>query len=224
MLNQISQLSQQGSKAMKSSTSLMTLSLLVILSAALQTTPTSATEGELVIYDSGNSVRELHYILPFTLARPYIYQWSAEHQSVSEGYILILAVDPEFAEPRQTDLPVLFVGDIPAELTNGGYESGNMIVIVPGPVDLTTSPVFFGSKDLPEQITRNRGRQVRQTALAAGIKPFTSDQINNALSKSALELQASDSMALYRTVADLIEQYAPTETDLINQYRLVPID
>jgi len=203
---------------MKSTRRLYQYILLILILGTSLTSLASSDDAELIITTPGDSVRDLLYIQPFVLSEPYQYQFSADHQLVSSGKILVISVDPELAKPRQADLPVLFVGDTPAELTNWGYETGNMIIIAPGDVDLAVTPIFFGSMMLPEQITKERGQEELASATALGIRPFTEIQIENALGRSAHPLRADNIVALYESIAALIEQYSPSETDLINQY------
>jgi hypothetical protein len=166
-----------------------------------------------------DAVSDLLYSRPFTLTEAYAYTWLRGQPLINSGHILVLAVDPEVARPRQVDVPVLYAGDTPAHLTNTGFPSGHMIVIVPEWIDLHTVPVYFGSTELPERIDRVRGQGEMQAARARGAKPFTPDQLAVASAMGGDTLAVADPVALMRAVADLIEIYAPEEHELAEIYR-----
>jgi len=158
------------------------------------------------------------------LEQPYTYTWSLEKPAVSEGLIVVLEVDPELARPRQVDMPVLFVGPRPAELANVGYPSGRMIVIVPGPLDLTQVPIYFGSTILPEQVDAEHGAQEMAEALASGIRPFESSRIEVARSRGGAPLRVRSIEGIYRSIADLIDTHAPDEAERAADYRRMPAE
>jgi hypothetical protein len=173
----------------------------------------------LIITDKGDSVRELLFVQQFKLAEPYSYEWSAHRREVTEGYLLVLAVDPQFCTLRQTDVPVLFVGDTPAEVANFGVNSGNLIALVPGPIDLSVSLMFFGSFELPERIDQIRGQAELGLAGQLGITPFTANEIGRAADASEPVITFESREMLHSALGDLIEQYSPEELELANQYR-----
>ena len=77
------------------------------------------------------------YARTFTLDEGFQFQWNNEQAEVKTGTLLVLKVNPDLVFPRQMAEPVLYVGDQTAERINHGYESGHVIAIVPGEVDLT---------------------------------------------------------------------------------------
>ncbi len=183
----------------------------------------AAQEADVPVAPRGSvgSVIGLLYARPFTLQTPYRYEWTAEKPEITSGYLLVLEVDKELARPRNIGVPVLYVGETPAELANVGYESGLMIVIAPGAVDLETTPVFFGSEQLPERVDGARGRLEREAAAAIGIVPFPESMVDRAIEAGGETLAARDSEDLYLAIADLIDAYSPDETDRAAIYRIV---
>jgi hypothetical protein len=165
------------------------------------------------------AVSDLVYARPFVLRESYPYTWLSEQPLISAGHLLVLAVDPEVARPRQVDVPILYAGDTPAQLTNTGFPSGYLIVVVPDWIDLRVSPVFFGSTGLPEQIGRAYGQREMETAVARGVEPFATERLAAAEAEGGDTLLADDAVALMRAVADLIEIYAPEEQELAEIYR-----
>ena len=170
--------------------------------------------------DNGGAVRELLYARPFEVNDPFTYWWTAERPEIGAGYILVVAVDPEFAKPRQVDMPVLYVGHTPAQLTHVGYESGHLVVIVPATVNLATDPIFFGSLELPERVDAARGAQEMAAALTLGIRPVAEDKLSAALAAGGETLREVDLEGVMLTVADLIDEYAPDESEVAESYRL----
>jgi hypothetical protein len=170
---------------------------------------------------SADSVRDLVYARPFALERPYVYDWTRERAEVAFGYILVVTVDPAFAQPRQVDMPVLYVGDTPAQITNIGYESGHLIVIAPGEIDLTEVPIFFGSTELPERVDRVRGRLEMEAALEVGVRAFASQRVAEAYEAGGDTLRVARIEELLLTIADLIEIYAPDESEAAEIYRML---
>lgn len=207
----------------------ISLSLILAL-ALLSVLPglASAADDEgsaaLQLADDGTGVRGLLYARPFTLEEPYRYLYVKEQPEITSGYILVLEVDPRLAQPRQTDMPVLFVGDRPAELASSGAESGRVIVLVPGDTDLAESPLFYGSMELPERIDRARGMQERDLALSSGITAPTAEEVEAALLAGGEPLGARSIDGVYRALADLILTYSPQEAELAEIYRLIPAE
>jgi len=88
---------------------------------------------------------------PFTLAEPTTHYYRSEQPSFDRGTLLVLQTDPEMLIRRQTAEAVLYVGAETATRVNNGDESGYLVAYVPGEVDLSTAPVYFGEPALPEQ-------------------------------------------------------------------------
>ena len=58
---------------------------------------------------------------------------------------------------------------------NQGDESGYVIAVVPGEVDLTKDPIWFGTPDLPERVNAATIKAEREQADKAGIKPISAE-------------------------------------------------
>ncbi len=167
------------------------------------------------------AVAELVYARPFTLSNGYKYDWNKERPTVTSGTLLVLKVNPDLVVPRQLAEPVLYVGNQTAQRLNHGHESGHVIAIVPGEVDLTQTPIWFGSPDLPERVDANMVQTERALADAANIQPFAAEQVQAAAAKGGERLEVSDLYTLLRDhVAELVLQYSPQEKHLAEMWRL----
>lgn len=165
------------------------------------------------------AVQRLLYARPFRLQEPYVYSFLASQPAIAQGLLLVLEVDPEVAKPRQVDVPVLYAGDTPAHLTNTGYPSGRVVVIVPDWFDPAQAPVFFGSMELPERVERARGSQEQALAAGRGAGPFPRVEREAAFAAGGERLECRGSVELFLAVADLIDRYAPSESALADLYR-----
>lgn len=141
-------------------------------------------------------------VQPFALEQPYRYRWHADGRAVSEGLLLVLAVDAEVARPRQGPQPVLYVGDTPAERLSWSATAPWLVVLVPGPVDLARTPVYWGDETLPEQVDAAHGAAQLDLARAAGLAPLPP-------MAPAPMLRVTDVGALHQAVAPLVARWAP---------------
>lgn len=148
----------------------------------------------------------------FTLAQGYEYDWRVERPVVTSGTLLVLEVEPNAVYPRQVAQPVLYVGNQTAERLNVGFNSGKVIAIVPGTVDLATAPIWFGTPMLPEQVAENTIKVERHKADQAGIKAMGKEKAE--LLPKAAPLAAADKAALLVEAARLIRMYAADENEL----------
>lgn len=171
--------------------------------------------------DSGNSVKDLVYARAFTLEESYDYVWSAENLAIDSGYVLVFEVDREVAYQRQVDQPVLYVGTRPAEILNHGWEQGVVVAIVPD-VDLTSVPAFYGSVELPERVTAERGQAELAAAREIGVENLDAATVSRALTEGGAALQVASKDGLYRSVADVIELFSPGESERVADLRLIP--
>ncbi|HVP11624.1 MAG TPA: hypothetical protein VMV94_10600, partial [Phycisphaerae bacterium] len=109
-----------------------------------------------------------------------------------------------------------------AERVNIGNESGLVICLVPGKVDLKTAPIWFGTPQLPEQVDAATIKKERELAEKAGIKAFDAAKINPATEKGGKRLEARDRDELRRSLAPLVVEYAPKEQDLVKALETIP--
>jgi hypothetical protein len=164
------------------------------------------------------AVTDLVFARPFSLEKGFTYDWSMNHQLVRSGTLVVLKVDPALVYPRDSAEPVLYVGNQTAQRLNQGHESGFVIAIVPGDVDLTKDPIWFGTPGLPERVNANTIRSERALADKAQIRPFSANKIASLIQEP---LQATDLATLLREdIANLVLQYSPQETKLVETWRL----
>ncbi len=166
-------------------------------------------------------VDDIVYARPFTLEQGYKYIWSKERPWVSEGTLVVLKVDKALVYPREIAMPVLYVGNLPAERLNRGHESGFVIAIVPGQVDLRQTPIWFGAPNFPHMVDTAMANAQRELADKAGIKPFAQERIAAALAEGSQRTNAADQRALLRdVVSELILKYSPQEKQLAHEFRI----
>lgn len=154
-----------------------------------------------------SGIDDLLYARPFRLERGFRFQWSAEHPTVSEGLILVLDVPSELVYPRETAEPVLYVGGQPAQRVNRAYPSGRLIALVPGHVDLATTPIWFGAPELPERVDTRMAGEESARAAAAGIVAPRPAVVDAARLRGGSVLAVPDHDALQTALFDLYRQY-----------------
>lgn len=157
------------------------------------------------------AVRDVLYASPFTIAQPYHHDWRKERPLVQSGFLIVLNVNPDLVFPRQVAEPVLYVGSQTAERLNVGYPSGRVVALVPGPVDLTRDPIWFGTPQLPEQVDAATIQVERAKAEAAGITAKPPAALAAAFRQ---KVDVADKWALLREAGVLVQQYSPQETAL----------
>ena len=189
--------------------------------------PTPAKKGKLTESDkppaipaTPAAVADLVYARTFTLEKGFKFFWCKEKPNVTTGALLVLKVDKALVIPRAMPMPVLYVGDRTAQPINSGHKSGWVIAIVPGKVDLTRQPIWFGTPDLPSRVDAKKAKSERALADKAGIKPFSKEKVKAAQAKGGEQLTLTDMSALLRgVVASLIEEYSPDEKNLADDFR-----
>jgi hypothetical protein len=163
------------------------------------------------------SVKGVLFAQRFTLDTPYKNTWSKDRAKVSTGVLVVLEVDPAYVLPRNSLEPVLYAGNFTVHRLNHGYPSGRVIGIVPGNVDLTSAPIWFGSPELPERVTGSIVQAERARAERAGVKAFARASIS---SVERPAIAAKDLATLLRDVAtNLVYQYSPQEKELADSWR-----
>ena len=170
---------------------------------------------------------DLLYARPFVLEMGYTHYWRLEQPTVDAGYVLVLAVDPDLAVPRQTYEPVLYAGEQTVERVNTGRHEGYLVAVLPalrGPdglpeLDLESSMIWFGTPELPERVDAARIRTELALAFNEGVRPLPAAWIQAALAEGGPLLRAPDRPTLDRYLADLVERFAPQEVDLISGMR-----
>lgn len=170
------------------------------------------------------AVQGVEYARTFELGNGFRFTWDANQAQITEGTLLVLKVDPAYVLPRQTAEPVLYVGAQSAERINSGHESGYVVALVPGKVDLATTPIFFGTPELPESVTAEKAAAELAQAQAAGIQPFAAEPVKSAWQAGGRTLRAENHAELLRgEVSRLIVKYSPQEKNLADGYQLRPV-
>lgn len=159
---------------------------------------------------------ELVFVQPFALDRPGVHSLRAERPAYDRGQLVVLRADPERWLPRQGYESVLYAGAETARRVNVGHGSGHVVAIVPGDVDLSVEPIFFGAPELPERITAEEARRQRDGARAAGLPGALAAA---AAVEHAEPLHAEDEHGLFWHASTLVERYAPDERDLVDSLR-----
>ena len=153
----------------------------------------------------------------FVLDHAYSSAMRSDRPLVSAGYLVVVEADQELTVPRQGLGPVLFVGEWPVEVLNSGRGSGRVVAIVPVPLDLQASPIFYAVPDLlPESLPPSTARAL---AGAAGAALPTEEAVQAALEAGGSPAVLSDRYELRLRGADLIERYSPEESDVVSGLR-----
>jgi hypothetical protein len=166
---------------------------------------------------------KLLHVSTFQLELPTTHHWRAERPSYTRGSVLVLACDPEQVEPRQTAEPVLYVGSQTAERVNAGTTYGNLVVVVPetegsgGPFDPATTPIWFGSAELPERVDAARIAEERGETSTSRGAPGPAGDGRESGARVGLPMHLIDRVDLDRELANLVATYSPDEVDLVRQ-------
>ena len=165
------------------------------------------------------SVQRILVAQPFTVQTPFINDWSKERRQYTSGTLVVLETDGAYLVPRNATVsPVLYAGDTPVLRLNHGHLSGRVIGIVPGTVDLTTMPLWFGTPEFADGKTPETALADRRKTEQASMTPLPADQIRAA---RRTPVSATDLAALLRTTAaELVLQYSPQEEALAEIWRL----
>ena len=169
-------------------------------------------------------INGLLYAQALSVDEGFRFDWRKEKPTVFFGYILVIEVNPNLVYPRQTAEPVLYVGNQTAMRLNVGYVSGRVIAIVPGNQDLTRAEpdnpnltqtrIWFGTPQLPENVTANIIERERKLAEAKDIGQLLVQDVNQAFELGGRPLKAANLNELLREAAKLILRYAEDESKL----------
>lgn len=142
--------------------------VLLLLGAALAAPPAqfAAPTDVPVLSDDGTGVRAVVAAQRVTFTEAYRPAWRAEAEPVDSGWLVVLSVDPVLARQRQTWTPVLYAGATPVERLYMSADATCVVGLVTGPAKV---PFYFGSTQLPERVTPERGAAELAAAQAAGI-------------------------------------------------------
>ncbi len=149
---------------------------------------------------------------------PFRHTWRADRALYQDGWLLVIAGDPEALRPRQVRQPVLFVGAQVANRINSGAGSGKLVLIVPGDFRLADAPIFFGGDTLPEELQQPAIDAELVAAKAAGALPPSGPSLTNAV-RDGVQNYADDYRLRLRAI-ELVEQHAGDEEALIEAARV----
>jgi len=177
------------------------------------------------------AVRELVSAVPFRVEEPFTHAWRRERPAVRAGYLLVLAVDPEFVRPRDTPEPVLYAGGQTVERVNHGFESARVVAILPSEtdargdpaLDLAETPFWFGAPDLPERIDAAAIRAESERAPASAVRRFSAEEVRAALKRGGSELVLARREDLEALAGALVLEHAPDERDLAEGLLVPPM-
>lgn len=164
------------------------------------------------------SVIDIVHIQPFQLKQSFKYDWRRDRPDVRFGLLVVFKVDPDMVMPKNALEPVLYAGNQTVQRLNHGHESGFVIGIIPGQIDLSKEPVWFGTPALPERIDAKMIERERTKAERSGISALTSIDIQ---SRTRDMIVASDLTTLLREqAANLVLEFSPQEKRLADSWRL----
>jgi len=165
-----------------------------------------------------SAVIDVVYVQPFSLRKGYTHFWREEKPFVSTGTLAVFKVNPDLVYPRNAAEPVLYVGNQTAERLNFGNDSGYVVAIIPGEVDLSKSRAWFGRPELPERVNEKIINIETELADRAKIQSLNPDTVKRVTQPS---LSALDLEALLRDhAAALVLKYSPSEKALAEAWRL----
>jgi len=203
---------------MKVFTLAFTVALLGIASTSTSQDLTGDPD-KLPVPPTPKSVQRILVTQPFTLQTSYINDWSKQRRQYTSGTLVVVEIDGAYLVPRNATLgPVLYAGSTPVLLLNQGHLSGRAIGIVPGTVDLTAVPLWFGTPPIADPKTPASALDERRKTEQASMVPLPADQVRASLrpAKTAKDL----ALLLRTTVAELVLQYSPQEKALAEIWRL----
>lgn len=160
---------------------------------------------------------ELLHAQRFHVQEAFQHVWRAERPFYEDGWLLVLGCDPAELTVQQVKQPVLYVGEQTADRINFGDESGRLVVLVPGDVDLQQAPIFFGGVGLPEEVVQEQIEREVALARQQGIAPQAAETIAGVMVDEPIEVE-NDYYLRLRAI-DLVEQHSPQERDLITGWR-----
>lgn len=156
----------------------------------------------------------LDHVETFTLEKPATFWWNADQPTFTQGTIVVVEVAPAWALTRQTGGHVLYVGETPAARLNPGHIDGHIVAYVPGHIDLSKAPIFWGPATLPEQV--HPAVEGADAVAAAAASPFSSAAI---AAVEAPLLRLGDRKQLQHIAAALITLHAPSDGDFARGFQ-----
>jgi hypothetical protein len=157
-------------------------------------------------------------IQPFQLEQPCKFEWRLERPSVSSGTLVVIKVDTSLVRPKNSLEPVLYAGNHTVQRLNQGHESGYVIGIIPGQVDFTKEPVWFGDPALPERISATIIENELARAKLAGIALMKAADVQSLTRAKAAAGYLND--LLRNQAGDLILEFSKQDKYVVDAWRL----
>lgn len=169
-------------------------------------------------FTTPSAVIDVVYVQPFSLGKGYTHYWREEKPFVKAGTLVVFKVNPGLVYPRNTAEPVLYVGNQTAERLNFGNDSGYVVAIIPGEIDVSKSRAWFGRPELPERVNDKIIMMETELADREKIQPLNADAVQKVTQK---RLDVPDLATLLRDhAAELVLKYSPGEKALAEAWRL----
>jgi hypothetical protein len=159
--------------------------------------------------------------IPFELTEAAVQDWRSEAPSFTSGDIVVLEARDLDLVPSQLADAILLCGSEPVQRLNRAT-SGVLIGIVPHADDnavrgeLAAGPFHFGTAELPERTTLASTRADLDAALARGFAPLSNEELSS-VSVGTQYFTNSNELVIF--AADVIERWAPDETDTVRGLR-----
>ncbi|MDO8342525.1 MAG: hypothetical protein Q7T48_04940 [Cellvibrio sp.] len=165
-----------------------------------------------------SAVIDVVYVQPFSLGKGYTHYWREEKPFIKAGTLVVFKVNPGLVYPRNAAEPVLYVGNQTAERLNFGNDSGYVVAIIPGEIDVSKSRAWFGRPELPERVNDKIIMMETELADREKIQPLNADAVQKVTQK---HLDVPDLATLLRDhAAELVLKYSPMEKALAEAWRL----
>lgn len=188
-----------------------------LLACALLTTLPAMAQ-EIKVPKTPVGIEELLFAQPFVLEQGYQHTWGKDPVMIHRGTLVVLKVDPALVVPRNAAEPILYAGSNTVQRLNHGHESGHVIGIIPGVVDLKSTPIWFGHPGLPDHVTEESIKKELELARKAEIQPFPAEKIE-AVTKQTLRAP-NLAKFLSEQVAELVLKFSPAEKELVQKWQL----
>jgi hypothetical protein len=156
---------------------------------------------------------ELVALQAFSVREPMKFWHNGKQEKISRGFIAVLKVERQWLRPVNEPDHLLLLGNSIGQRVNVGFEDGHLIVVTPQ-IDWLKTPVYFGSRLVPERLQSEDLEREWQLAREARLPPFTVKEIAKAQSQHRTVLHARDVNQLWFKTKPWILRYAPSERDM----------
>jgi hypothetical protein len=154
-------------------------------------------------------VEQIIYARPFTVEDGYVNLWHKDKPVVSSGYVVVLRVGRDLAQPRAVATPLLYGGNGPIERIDNGRTGEYVVGLVPGEVDLANTLFWFGAPGYASEQGAGEIVEARWRAVEAGITSPPAEMIQRAVEAGGDPLVAADKADLLQLLAPLVDRFTP---------------